>query len=308
MAADFNLLKLVVTIRLETDITDPLALFGIRGDFQVAFLQTLNCGKAACEGCRSGYDCPAYHAFAQAITTDPAALKRYQKPPLPFIFDFPVLPSLPNKGACIECGLTLVGSAINYLDFYLTALSVLFRSWGQRRRYSCTVLKAESCDYHDGRSLIMERNSGILSSNLHLLSALELLQTRTISSEKLTLSFLTPLRIMQDGRPLRQMSFSPLLRTLLRRVSSLAYYFGVGELELEYKWLVEQSLLVDCRLDECQWGAPGQCIGNERFSGLVGSAVFTGALAEFHLPLLIGEFVHLGKGASFGLGRYQIRC
>jgi len=103
------------------------------------------------------------------------------------------------------------------------------------------------------------------------------------------------------------MPLCPLLAPVPVLVFSVAYYLWEGELELEYQWLVERRLQVDCRLDECQWSAPGQCTGNERLTGLIGSAVFAGALAEFHLPLLIGEFVHLGKGASFGLGRYQIR-
>ncbi len=40
--------------------------------------------------------------------------------------------------------------------------------------------------------------------------------------------------------------------------------------------------------------------------GFVGEATFAGDFGEF-LPMLAwGEVVHMGKAASFGLGRYEI--
>ena len=43
-----------------------------------------------------------------------------------------------------------------------------------------------------------------------------------------------------------------------------------------------------------------------KLGGIVGKASFSGNIKEF-LPLLkIGELVHIGKGTSFGLGKYEI--
>ncbi len=306
MAVDFNLIKLVLTIRLESDVANPLILYDMRGEFLDAFRRTVNCVKTECAGCRTGLDCPAFHALAQSITSDPTALKRYQKPPLPFVFEFLEIPPPPNRGMCFECAFTIVGSAINHLDFYLAALRLMFESKNPRRRFSGTLLSVESCDYQGGRSLIWARKSLVPFDRLHLLSALELPQIRPFGPERLSLTFLTPLRLVHDGRPLQQISFSLLFRTLLRRISSLAYYYGGEELELDYKWLSERSVLIECQVDNCQYGAPVWGASNQRLCGLTGNAVFTGDLSAFHLPLFIGEYVHLGKGASFGLGQYRI--
>jgi len=43
-----------------------------------------------------------------------------------------------------------------------------------------------------------------------------------------------------------------------------------------------------------------------RLGGLVGEVEFEGELAEFLPYLFLGELIHLGKGTSFGLGRYGV--
>jgi len=40
--------------------------------------------------------------------------------------------------------------------------------------------------------------------------------------------------------------------------------------------------------------------------GLVGRAVYHGAWQEFWPWLALGEWVHVGKNATFGLGKYVI--
>ena len=109
------------------------------------------------------------------------------------------------------------------------------------------------------------------------------------------------MRIMGERKPIREFSFSAFVRALFRRLSSLAYYYGGEEAELDYKWLAEQSRLVECvAADVCwvEWG--------NKWSGLIGTGTFAGDLSEYHPFLLAGECLHVGKGASFGLGRFLI--
>jgi CRISPR/Cas system endoribonuclease Cas6 (RAMP superfamily) len=41
-------------------------------------------------------------------------------------------------------------------------------------------------------------------------------------------------------------------------------------------------------------------------AGFVGNMTFSGDLAIFWPYLLLGEYVHVDKGSSFGLGKYEI--
>ena len=43
-----------------------------------------------------------------------------------------------------------------------------------------------------------------------------------------------------------------------------------------------------------------------KMGGLIGKISFKGNLEEFMPLIQLGEFIHAGKGTSFGLGRYEL--
>lgn len=45
---------------------------------------------------------------------------------------------------------------------------------------------------------------------------------------------------------------------------------------------------------------------DRNLSGIVGSGTCTGNMAGFQRILLFGEYLHAGKGAAYGLGRYHL--
>jgi len=138
-----------------------------------------------------------------------------------------------------------------------------------------------------------------------ILTADGLRESRTLSSSSITLKFATPLRILLEGKPLRVFAASYFLRSLIRRLSSLAYYYGGGELELDFKWLARQSAAIAGSAEQCYWQDWG-ATADGRLSGVTGEVLLTGDLTDFHPFLLLGEYFHAGKGASFGLGRYRL--
>ena len=40
--------------------------------------------------------------------------------------------------------------------------------------------------------------------------------------------------------------------------------------------------------------------------GVTGTVSYEGDISDFMLLLRLGEYVHVGKGTSFGLGKYEI--
>jgi len=288
---ELHYVKLYFTFTLNEDLADPYALFACRPDFDDAFRRALSCRRLDCTGCPSARRCSYPLNFGQRIAGDPDAVRRHQKPPLPFVFQFPVLLPMPNGGSTFECSLTLFGSAVHHLICYLGAVKLLFDGM------CATQIKVEAECPGGARAPIEAGNSPALP----LLSALDPTGAGPLHPETVSVRFATPLKLTHEGRLLRRFSFSELARVLMRRVSSLAYYYEGVELPLDYRWLSIASESVRTLDSACHlesWcGRP---------AGLVGTVCFAGDLEPFHLLLQLGRATHLGKGASFGYGDYRL--
>ena len=124
------------------------------------------------------------------------------------------------------------------------------------------------------------------------------------------LNFITPTRIKFGGKYTDNVEFSIIFRNLLRRISLLSYFHCNEELDLDYKGMIKKAEEVRTLEKDVRW------IDIERYStrqgrrmkigGFVGEAFYEGELSPFLPFLRLGEFVHLGKGTSFGLGKYRI--
>jgi len=127
----------------------------------------------------------------------------------------------------------------------------------------------------------------------------------------LSLDFLTPTRIKYRERLVLELSFPILIRNLLRRFSLLAYFHNNLELkDINFKELINQSEQVKVKERELQW------CDWERFSqrqsrrmklgGFIGRISFSGPWQDFFPYIALGQWLHVGKGTSFGLGHYSI--
>lgn len=283
--------RLWFSFTLKDDVADSYAFFATRAEFEDAFRRALSCRRGDCTGCAALSRCAFTATFGQQIAKDPEAVRRHQKPPLPFVFRFPVLPSLPNAGAGCELSLTLIGSAVQHFPIYLAAVRFLIEG----KRGGVTAVQAESPG--GARSTV----TGEEHPELPLLGSLDPDLAGPLSTETLSLRFLTPLKLVQEGRLLKSCTFAHLVRSLMRRVSSLAYHYEGAEPDLDYRWLSQSSEAVATAASDCRFVS-----WNGRPAGIMGVARFEGDLEPFHLLLRLGVATHLGKGAPFGFGCYRL--
>jgi hypothetical protein len=202
----------------------------------------------------------------------------------------------------LELGLVIVGTAMNYLPVFWSAILRLFSSdqWKDIPSFEIVKIESEGCSGFRSQ-VIAEQDSSSLHG-ISTISAHDLLALNTLPSDRLGLRILTPLRIPQEGRFLRSFSFSPFVRTLLRRISSLAYYYYRSAMELDFSRLARISGTISVHDNAMQWAEwkAGP------LEGIVGSGILCGELTDFHEALLLGEYFSCGKGAAFGLGRYEL--
>jgi len=137
------------------------------------------------------------------------------------------------------------------------------------------------------------------------------LDAGSVPGDQLTVRFLTPTRIKEQGRFISRPTFQQLIKHLLLRVSLLADYHCDLTLDLDFKSLIEQSKAVQTVQTHLHWHDWERYSNRQQtrmsLGGFMGDIVFTGDFQRW-LPLLrLGEYVHIGKATSFGLGKCEIK-
>jgi len=199
----------------------------------------------------------------------------------------------------MEIAVVIAGNAIQHVTLFLRAINLMLFSVSEYLSKDIAVAGTWCLDYQGVRH---EFNTA--SRQLVLLSGLEILQApQHFDAVKIYLD--SPLRLMCGGSVAHSFNFGDLLRSQLRRCSSLFAYYGEGELELDFIYMSKEAekatpLGNDFRFMKPYWAQ------RHSLAGMSGAGEFTD-LADGMLPLLtLGSYFNAGKGAAYGMGVYRL--
>ena len=273
-----------------------------------------------CESCLLKGKCVYSYVFETPPPSDTSRMRKYPFAPHPFV----ITPPLEEKrtyreGEMLSFELTLIGKSIDYLPYFIYTFDELGRMGIGRGkgRYQLEEVRAV---YLDERSknkgeraeLIYSGRDKVLHNFSHLLSpcTLDLPPSSNLSPFTLNLFFLTPTRLKFDGSLSPKPEFHILFRNLLRRISLLSYFHCGEELALDFKGLIESSKDIKVKKENLFWFDWERYSNRQetkmKMGGFIGSITFEGDFKEFIPFLQLGEYIHVGKGTSFGLGKYEI--
>lgn len=313
-----NLLRLRITMRAR----DPLQLprykgSTLRGGFGATFKETVCVvDHRDCARCLLRSRCAFPYVFDTPVPEEATRLRKYPAAPHPFVF----LPPLEEKTLYqpeeeLSFGLTLIGKGADFLPYFIYTFERLGERGGLgkgRGRFaveSVTWLSPEGQDV-----LIYDSDSKTLRNTFRSITVHDLPSLHcAFSSLPLslcTLHFLTPTRLVYAEALTAAPAFHMLMRTLLRRLSNLAYFHCGAELDLDFRGLISAAERIETVSSDLRWYDWERYSARQdarmKLGGVVGKVTYRGDLQPF-LPLLrLGEIVHVGKGTSFGLGKYEI--
>lgn len=268
--------------------------------------------QPTCAGCLLQGTC-AYSVFFESPPPNPQTATRYTALPHPFVLDVDASAEREvARGAPLPLGMTLIGPAIDLLPYLIQTLERA----GQRglgshggRFALCRVLAEEGlgsdqwrpvfdADSREYRRLVSPPPGG----------------TPPAPTGPIRIDFQTPMRIKRHGHFVGAAEIEPgdLIRNLLARLSSLAAFYGPADAPYDWTGLADLGsdlLLTNKELTWSDWTRYSSRQGTTmQMGGLVGTLTLAGAgVPSLWTALWLGQWTHVGKGTSFGLGKYRVR-
>ena len=248
--------------------------------------------------------CPLYRscAYTQIFET-PAPLheeSQKQQSANPYVIHAPNLSTrLITRDSTWQFGLVLIGKAIDQLPLIAYA-------W------------QKACEHGFGTQQSKARLVGIYQDENSLYQPDKPLKTpqrfvpdNTPLPATIRLHFTSPVRIQHQNHVIlraEELTASVVLITLAKRIQRLAELHA-QPVSLDIAKLVKlaQTIRLDSQLTHAtvtRYSNRQQRLMN--LEGLMGEITLTGELGEFAPLLRLGEQVHVGKSATFGLGRYTL--
>jgi len=300
----------------ETLVLPPYKGSTLRGGFGFVFRKVICISKNRnCPTCLLRDKCIYSYIFETSPPPESPYLSNYTSIPRPFILEPPLEKKKEYRlGELLSFNLILVGKAIGYLPYFILVFHELGEMGLGKGKGRYELVRVESIrEFPDGQ-LEMRTVYDSQTQRLRDINA-QIDLSRFFSSLKpfghlLTLRFVTPMRIKYQGSYTSQPQFHIILRTLLRRLSSLLYFHCGEQLNLNYKEMIDEAQrikILKVRVDWIDWERySGRQEQRMKLGGFVGRVTYRGDISKFLPFLKIGEYTHLGKAAVFGLGKYEI--
>lgn len=282
-----------------------------RGGFGTAFRRVVCALKRKdCKDCMLKTKCIYAYIFETSPSEDTKIMNmnKYETVPHPFIIEPPEdTRHLYEQGDTLSFNLILIGRAVDYLPYFIFTFDELGKSGIGKGRGKYKLLKIDS----NGDIIYAIEDRTIRTTAFEELHIPEIFNSNSDSEGSVTLRFLTPARIIHQRALTVNLEFHILIRSLLRRLC-LLYYFHCEKKEpsWDHKQIIHEAEKATIKNNTLSWWDWERYSARQgvrmKMGGVVGDISYKGKLEQF-LPILkAGETLHVGKGTSFGLGRYEL--
>lgn len=317
------------------EVSEPLSLPAFTGSTMHGVLERAGFlfrhgHTSACDYCPVGFDCRYTYLLAdylfRPLSQHPllreSVLKlppNYQRetPPKSFFCEVPRGGHY-DRGQVLALGFTLVGNAIPYLPFLgCTLVALASLQVGRGSGQLCLRGIVDGIPNDNGEEVLVYDAS--LRQQVGQAKVLSFPMIRQWAEGQLRdggditmrLHFRTPFKYKYDNKLNQPLTKTIFFRNLFRRLTFLSTLYTPLEHPPDWRALLDHAEQVQWSLEpDSGWqeiqrysSTTGQ---RERISGWLGRVTLSGPLAPFLPYLKLGEFLHVGKMASFGLGQYNL--
>lgn len=337
---NFYFSKFNLTIKFLEDIFLPSFKGStFRGGFGYIFKQ-LACPtkKDSCLGCFIADSCPYANVFTNpTLIRDKTFLSEKSYSPHPFVFDFEndqhSRKNFYKKGEIFSFNFIVIGDANKYISYFIYSFIELGNHGIGKNsgKYELISVKNNEFDIYDKENnKIIQESIGVTDftslvkyKSNQLKNIISMGNSTEINLEndteyKIILEFQSPTRIKNKGRYVNNLDFNIFITNVIRRVYFLISIFCMKnnenlQIDINFRDFFEKSKKILNSNESLVWKDWERYSTRQKTSmklgGFIGKISFSGLgsnLENYILPILAFEDLHLGKGTSFGLGKYKI--
>ncbi len=281
-----------------------------RGGFGHAFRHAVCVErKKVCTDCLLHNKCVYTYIFETSIPGDEGK-KQDQEVQRPYIIE-PPLDYRQNYGRDdrLDFGLILIGRAVDYIPFFIFAFEEVGRMGVGKN--NGTYLLEKVISVNNGEDVLIYDGKSHFRDDFHTLDSREIMNEGIMDNPtRVKLNFTTPTRIKYEGKFTVDLNFEIVMRNLFRRLSGLFDIHGGEKWELDWKALIEKTKNIKTNHSILVWKDWERYSKRQdaklKMGGFLGEITFEGDLPEFMPFLRLGEYLHIGKGTVFGLGKYEL--
>lgn len=279
-----------------------------RGAFGGALRRSVCITKLpSCESCALLERCAYPRTFEKRPPADAQKLRLYPKVPNPY-----VLAPRPAGDETQELDVTLFGDGNDDAPAVLQALDRAGRDGLTRHRVAMRLVETQaetSAETGAEWTTIQSDGGGLRRCPTRLVQ----IPSSDAPPAAVRVRLLSPLRIRHGERYVSppRFGFRAFAANLLRRVSLLTYFFGERPWEADFAALLKEAASVPVDDAQLRWQDGERHSSRQKaripMGGIVGSFVARGPLVATLWPCLwLGQWTHIGKGCTMGLGGYAL--
>jgi CRISPR-associated endoribonuclease Cas6 len=298
------------TITLNSFSLPPYKGSTFRGAFGHT-IKKIACVKnySDCDECILKSKCIYSYIFETPPPENSSIMKKYTAAPHPFVIEPPIdKKTWYEKDDELNFSIILIGKGIDYLPYFIYAFEQMGQNGIGKDRGGVQILEVINSGVGENNGVTVYGKDKKLISPVHILDENVFEEEKDI--KEITINFITPTRIKYEERLADRPEFHIFIRNILRRTGLLSYFHCNTNVEIEFKEMIERAKEVKMEICNLQWEDWERYSSRQntkmKLGGFVGSVKFKGDLKEFMPFILSGQYIHLGKGAGFGLGKYEV--
>lgn len=265
-----------------------------------------------CRDCLLRRACLYTRLFETFVEDEPPPfLRGIPTSPRPYVFETVTEETEFEPGDPLCFDLLLFGQATGLAAHALLAVERMARGGLGARRFPFVLDKAGAALPNGGwQEIYKEGRPSPALANV----APRLPSEAPVGEGRITLSFLTPTRLQVRGRLEEEPGFRALVFAMLRRTLELAWFHlpsaEIAGIDWNFRPLLDRASQVKAVSSDLRWQEWQRYSNRQQrkisLGGFVGKMELEGDLSPFGLLLRTAEVLHVGKGATFGLGQVKV--